>query len=378
VVEEVVTSDAPSGVVAVCGGLAGRPGRGGHAWVFLHWLLGLRRLGHDVLFIDSSRDGAVHDLHSVMAAFDLAHDYAVLGRDGASVSGLDRRTLLRRMGDDALLVNVMGFLRDPEILAAAARRAFLDIDPGQGQIWRDLGLADVLAGHDAFWTVGANIGSPDCAIPTCGIVWRAIPPPIVLDEWPVAPPGRAFTSVATWRGPYGTVCFDGRTYGSRVHEFRRFAELPRLVDADFELALDIHPHETADLRLLRDSGWRLVNPLRCAGDPQSYRCYVQASRAEICIAQNLYVDTRSGWLSDRSVCYLASGKPVLAQDTGFTRHYPTGEGLLSFTTLEEAAAGVEEIERDYERHSAAARALAEEHFDSDRVLGRISAPVSVR
>jgi hypothetical protein len=341
--------------------------------VFLQWLLGLRRLGHDVLFVDVTGDGAAGDLHAVMAAFGLAGDYALLDPGGTSVAGLDRRTLLRRMGDDALLVNVMGFLRDPELLGAAAHRVFLDIDPGQGQIWRELGLADVLAGHDAFWTVGANIGAPDCAIPTCGLDWRAIAPPVVLAEWPVAPSGRSFTSVATWRGPYGTLRFGGRDYGSRVHEFRRFAELPRLVDADFELALDIHPDETADVGLLRDNGWRLVEPVLVAGDPGSYRSYVQASRAEICVAQNLYVDTRSGWLSDRSVCYLASGKPVLDQDTGFARDYPTGEGLLTFTTLEEAAAGVEEIERDYERHSAAARALAEEHFDSDRVLGRVEA-----
>ena len=158
------------------------------------------------------------------------------------------------------------------------------------------------------------------------------------------------------------------TYGSRVHEFRKFFELPRLVDADFELALDIDPAEVDDLRALDANGWRLVDPTAVAGTPGAYRSYIQGSKAEFSVAQNMYVATRSGWLSDRSLCYLASGKPVLAQDTGFSDNYPVGEGLLAFSTLEEAAAGVEEIERNYDRHSRAARALAEEYFDSEKVL----------
>ncbi len=156
-----------------------------------------------------------------------------------------------------------------------------------------------------------------------------------------------------------------------MHEFRRFVELPRLVDADFELALDVDAAETRDLAALERNGWRIVDPRRVAGTPAAYRDYIRGSRAELCVAQEMYVATRSGWLSDRSVCYLASGRPVLAQDTGLKDHYPVGEGLLTFSTLEEAAAGVEAIERDYERHSAAARALAEEHFDARTVLGRL-------
>ena len=183
--------------------------------------------------------------------------------------------------------------------------------------------------------------------------------------------GRAFTTVATWRNPYGTVAFGDVTYGSRVHEFRKFIELPRLVPAEFELALDIDAAEIEDLRALERNGWRLVDPRRVAGTPNDYRRYIQQSRAELCVAQNMYVATRSGWLSDRSICYLASGKPVLAQDTGFSANYPVGEGLLAFSTLEQAAAGVEEIERNYARHSRAARELAEEYFDASRVLAHL-------
>jgi hypothetical protein len=211
-------------------------------------------------------------------------------------------------------------------------------------------------------------------IPDCGIEWITTPPPVVLDAWPVVPSaeaGQPWTTVATWRNSYGTLSFDGATYGSRVHEVRNYLELPKLVDVPFELALDIDDAETADLSALEANGWRLVDPRAVAGTPASYRCYLQRSRAELCIAQNMYVATRSGWLSDRSMCYLASGKPVLAQDTGFSNNYPVGEGLLAFSNLEEAAAGVEEIERNYERHSLAARALAEEFFDAEKVLQRL-------
>jgi hypothetical protein len=273
----------------------------------------------------------------------------------------------RGLDDPALVFNIMGYLPRDE-LSGPASWVFLDIDPGYPQIWRELGLADMLSGHDRFVTIGQNIGRGDCRIPGCGIEWLTTPPPVLLSAWPPTSQGRAFTTVATWRNPYGTVTFDGVTYGSRVHEFREFLALPRLVDAEFELALDIDAAEVDDLRRLEANGWRLVDPAAVAGNPVSYRSYIQQSRAEFCVAQNIYVATRSGWLSDRSLCYLASGKPVLAQDTGFSENYPVGDGLLAFTTVEEAAAGVEEIERNYEHHSLAARALAEEFFDAEKVL----------
>jgi hypothetical protein len=221
-------------------------------------------------------------------------------------------------------------------------------------------------------TVGENIGGPDCTIPTCGLEWITTPQPVVLELWPPrADGGERFTSVASWRGPFGPIDYGGRTYGLRVHEFRKFAKLPSLSRQSFEIALDIDPAEVDDLALLRDNGWSLVDPDAVAGDPWAYRRYVQGSMAELMIAKNMYVESRSGWFSDRSICYLASGKPVLAQETGFTRFHPAGEGLLAFETLEEALAGAEEISGDYERHARAARALAEERFDSRKVLRRL-------
>jgi hypothetical protein len=266
----------------------------------------------------------------------------------------------------------MGFLGDEEILASVPRRVFLDIDPGFGQMWSALGLHDPFAGHDAHVTLALNIGEPDCTIPTCGLNWITTVPPIVLDLWPrIVSRGEAFTTIASWRGAYGPLQYQGRTYGLRVHEFRRFAGLPRLTGQSFRAALAIHESETKDLALLAENGWSLINPREVAGDPRSYQAFIQGSEAEFLVAKGMYVQTQGGWVSDRSVCYLASGRPVLAQETGFSRHCPTGEGLLYYATLEEAVAGIEEIVRRPQRHASAARELAEAYFNSDKVLGRL-------
>src|SRR5439155_3505734 len=222
-------------------------------------------------------------------------------------------------------------------------------------------------------------GEPDCPIPTCGLKWITSPQPIVLEYWPVvmgSPNGR-FTSVSSWRGAYGPIDYRGKTYGLRVHEFRKFLALPRLTKRPFHLALDIHPSETKDLAALADNGWTLVDPTEAAGDPDKYQAFIRSSAAEFMVAKNMYVDTQSGWFSDRSICYLASGKPILAQDTGIKKLYPTGAGLVTFRTLEQAADGVHEITRNYDRHARAARDIAEEFFDSDKVLGRLLAKLGV-
>ncbi len=201
----------------------------------------------------------------------------------------------------------------------------------------------------------------------------------MLEYWPVSEEGdrNRFTTIASWRGPYGPVQFDGKTFGLKVHEFRKFIELPQRAPQSFEIALDIHPSDDKDLESLRRHGWRIVDPKIVAPDPLAFREYVRHSGAEFSVAQGIYVDTNSGWFSDRTVRYLASGKPALVQDTGFSRNYPVGEGLMPFRTLQEAIEGAERIARDYEAHCAAARALAEEYFDSDRVLGGLIDQVGI-
>jgi hypothetical protein len=364
------------GRIVVCGSLAQQPCRGGHAWVFLQYLLGFRRLGFDVLFLDRLTPemgvgGAGREyLTMVMDRFGLADHFCLLGTERETLAGISRAEALERARESLLLLNFNGFLDDEELFAAAPLRAYMDIDPGFGQMWRERGLHDPFVGHDAFVTIAGNIGRAGCDVPTCGLEWITTRPPVVLDLWPArngAP--RSFTSVGSWRGPFGPVEYRGKTYGLRVHEFRKFAELPRLTGQEFELALDIHEAELDDLELLRRTGWRLVAPQVVAGDPGEYSAFLSQSKAEFMVARNMYVETRGGWFSDRSACYLASGRPVVAQDTGLASLYPTGDGLLVFSTVDEAAAGVESVAEDYSRHSRAAREIAENEFDSDRVLG---------
>jgi len=376
--------------IVIAGSLAQKPGRGGHTWVFLQYLLGFRKLGWNVLFVDRLEPGMCVDeagnrstaaqswnvryLTDVMCRFGFDRDFAVLCDEDTGTIGLTRQALIERVHSSAAVIDVMGFLNDEEILGSARRRIFLDIDPGFGQMWHALGLRDMFGRHDAFVTIAENMGRLSCAIPTCGLDWITTRQPIVLDEWSAGghdPGDQPITSVVSWRGAYGPVTYAGRTYGLRAREFRKFAALPQHCGARFELALDIHPGDAADVDLLRSHGWSLVAPADAAGDPWRYRDYIGQSAAEIMIAKGMYVDTCSGWISDRSICYLASGRPVLAQDTGLANLLPTTEGLLTFTTCEEAIEVVDAVRREPGRHQRAARRLAETHFDSSRVLGTL-------
>jgi hypothetical protein len=372
--------------VIIAGSLAQKPGFGGHTWVFLQYVLGFKKLGWDVVFIDHlqpemcvDRQGQRCSLHQsvnldyfvrVMTEFGLVDSYALLYDKGQCVIGIPRAKLLEISAQAAVLINVMGFVRDDEILSRAQKLVFLDIDPGFGQMWQELGLCTMFNGHDCYVTIGENIGQHGCTIPTCGLNWITSRQPIQLDYW--APttqiPQRGFTTVASWRGPYGPIDFQGKTYGLRVHEFRKVAVLPKSTGERFEIALDIHTKDDTDKVLLQKNGWILSEPAAVSGDPWCYRRFIGDSAAEFMVAKNIYVETGSGWFSDRSTCYLASGKPVLAQDTGLKSLYPIGEGLLTFTSLDEAISGVEEICRNYPAHARAARTIAEEYFDSDKVL----------
>jgi hypothetical protein len=361
--------------VVVAGALANKPSNGGGAWTRLSWLLALRALGCEAWFFEQADRGDPEAL----AFFDLAtaqlglESHAILlERSGRRIAGstADPYTVAREAD---LLVNHSGHLRIASLRKAFARALYLDLDPGYTQAWHAQGLDVGLAGHDFYFTVGANLGRAECSIPTGGLDWHATRQPVPLDWWRVARGGahECFTTVASWRGPYGSVEVDGRTLGGKAHEFRRFVELPRRAEQRFELALDIDPSDAADAARLRDNGWRLVDPRAVAADPLLYRDYVARSGAEISISQSVYVATESGWFGDRSARYLAAGKPVLAQDTGLLRTLPTGQGLVTFTTLDEAVAGASAIASEYETHASAARTLAEEYFDGTVVVRRV-------
>jgi hypothetical protein len=374
-------------IIVVAGALANKPGNGGAAWTRLSWALGLKRLGCDVYFVEqidarACTDAALAWFKHVTGSFGLADTSALIAReDGHAVSigsgagsGVGLKELIEVAAGADLLVNISGHLTLDALKPRFRARAFVDLDPGYTQYWHAQGLAeDHLRDHHAYFTVGENVGTPDCDVPTNGIAWRPIRQPVLLDEWPVRDgvdhsDSRRFTTVASWRGPYGRVTHDGRTLGLKAHEFRKFVTLPTLTGHDFEIALDVDPADRQDVDTLRDHDWRVVDPRAVAGDPFAFRRYIQESAAECSVAQGIYVETRTGWFSDRTVRYLASGKPALVQDTGFSGTYPTGRGLVAFRTLDEAARGAEFIMRDYEAHARAARAIAEEWFDSDIVL----------
>lgn len=388
---------APLAVVA--GAIANKPFNGGEAWVRLSWARGLRRLGWRVAVLEEIEPATCVDstghvvapetsvnnrwFSDVMREFGLT-ELSTLWCQTGSITGLPGSELHDLLHEADLLVNISGNLTSPELRDACSRRVYVDIDPGYTQLWSAAGLATGIESHDVHVTIGSNIGTPASRIPTNGVTWHHVLPPVVLEDWPACPTvsggdlfgqpvldgrdGIRFTTVATWRGPYGPMHWDGRTLGSKVHQFRAFASLPSRTRATFEMALDIDPCEHADRELLAAQDWAVVDPLCAAGTPHAFRQYVQRSAAEYSVAQEMYVVTDSGWFSDRSTRYLSSGRPVLIQDTGFSRTLPVGEGLVPFTTMDDAVAGAESIVEDYSAHAGAARRLAEEYFDSDRVL----------
>lgn len=360
--------------ILLSGMVAGDPGQGGASWAVLQYLVGLRALGHEVVLVEPVPVEALEPESEVVRYFDAlplrGGGAALLGTDSEETVGLSFETLTAFAGEADLLLNVSGMLRHERLLEPIPARAFLDLDPGFNQVWATSGEEMGLDLHTHFATIGGRVGTDGCPIPTCGRRWIPTLPPVALDHWPLAeePPRHdAFTSVGHWRS-YGSIEHGGIHYGQRAHSLRGIVDLPRRARSGFQLALGIHPDEVSDLEALRDHGWQLLDPASVAATPAAYAEFVRGSKAELCVAKSGYVESGSGWFSDRSACYLASGRPVVAQETRFAERLPTGEGLLSFITAAEAAAAVAEVEANPARHRRAARELAEEHLDAGKVL----------
>ena len=375
--------DLPQLRILISGMVASVPHQGGATWAVMQYVLGFRRLGFDVYFVEpiaptalqpgatilaQSRNAAY--FRRVMREFGLEQRSALLLADTETTVGLSYSQLQTIASHTDVLVNISGMLSDRAITDRIPVRIYVDLDPVFNQLWHTVERIDMrFDGHTHFVTVGRAIGEPGCVVPSCGLSWIATCQPVVLAEWPLADRivYDGLTTVANWRG-YGSIEYEGVFYGQKAHAFREFIALPTLSRERFIVALSIHSDEVKDLAALRDNRWELLDPATVADTPPSYRAFIQGSRAEIGIAKAGYVTGRSGWFSDRSACYLASGRPVIAQDTGFSRYLPTGSGLMSFTRQDEAADHAEALRLDYGAHSRAARAIAEEYFDSDRVL----------
>ncbi len=345
--------------------LARVPYHGGASWAVLQYVLGLRRLGHDVLLVepvDALLPAPLAYYRAVVERFGLEECSALVvtkTRQGIGRSFDDVGAWAR---DADVLLNLSGVLREPELRDAPAIRVFVDLDPAFTQLWAAEGVDVGLEGHTHFVTVGS-------AVPDCGREWTSTFPPVVLDEWTTGNGVRhdGFTTVANWRS-YGSVEVGTVLYGQKAHSVRGLMETPRRLEEPVEVALAIHREERGDLEALETNGWRLLDPIAAAGTPDRFHDFVRGSRAELGLAKSGYVLSGCGWFSERSACYLACGRPVLAQETGFSGRIATGEGLLAFETVDELVAGAEEIRRNHEHHRRAARALAEDCFDSDKVL----------
>jgi hypothetical protein len=363
------------------------PQGGGHWTVYLQYLLGLRALGHEVTLLElvwstgEEREDQVRIARFIerLARYGLGDRAAVLlfpkGQEAQELDSAlshpgqraDIKSLLRHTD---VFWNCCCGIRQP-LLDLFPRRALLDLDPGHLQISALTEAMDVER-HHAFLTVGRRLGQPGCDVPTLGLSWKTFTPFVYLPMWQAQPdPGyRApFSSITHWE--WGELSWGGcRLSISKRDAYLRFLDLPTRAGRPFELAANIHPDDaTGDRELLERHGWRLSDPWEVADSPEAYQAYIGRSRAEFGCAKPIFCELRTGWFSDRSACYLASGRPVLAEDTGFSEHLPVGEGLLSFNNMDEALSGVREIDRNYARHSRAARAFAEAFLDSGRVLG---------
>jgi hypothetical protein len=362
--------------------IAGDPHQGGATWAVLQYLLGFERLGHEVLFVEQCDESALRPegvpaARSNSAAYfrDVTRTFGLEQSAGLLLAGTEQTIgvpypRLREFAEHAdLLVNISGILTDEGLIADIPVRVYLDLDPAFNQLWQATGIDMRFDAHTHFVTVGQAIGTPLCPVPTCGRSWIPTVPPVVMAHWPQATEitTDAFTTVGNWRG-YGSIEYEGVQYGQKAHSLRDFMSLPTRTSASFRLALAIHPDEKKDVVALADNGWGLLDPARVAGTPARYKEFIQGSRGEFGIAKSGYVLSSCGWFSDRSVCFLASGRPVIAQETGFSRFIPTGDGLFAFEAEDQVLAAIEELRRDYSRHALAARSLAEEYFDSDKVL----------
>lgn len=358
--------------IVIAGMVAGHPGQGGAAWAVLQYVLGLRALGHKVTLIEpvvDLADGSEACFEKLVNAFGLRGEAALVVKGSGRTLGLSRPALIDRVRAADVLLNISGMLRDLDLADPIPRRVFLDLDPAFNQIWHLQGADMGFDGHTHFVTVAMNMAAPGCTVPDCGRKWITTLQPVCLERWPVADGivHDGLTTVGHWRS-YGSVTHEGVFYGQKAHSWREVIDLPRRIAEPCLPAVAIHADEVTDLAALRDAGWQLLDPAALCGSPADYQAFVQGSKAELAIAKQGYVMSRSGWFSDRSVCYLASGRPVIAHDTGFAAHLPTGEGLFSFTTAVDVAAAVESLRADYPAQRRRAREIAETHFDARTVL----------
>lgn len=392
----------------VVGGYVGLLPAGGVTWDYVQYPAGLAALGHDVYYIEDTRlwpiyqpqgsdwgdaSASVAHLRRVMNAFDLSSRWAYRDEASGRTFGMSEEKVKEvcRTADVFINISCSTYMRDE--YRAIPARALIDTDPMFTQIQYlsqqmftpgEPAQRDLVDAHNFHFTFGENVGGDDCRMPDCRIDWRPTRQPVCLPHWrATAPPAvaddeksrPAYTTLMNWTAAR-PLQHDGEMWGQKDVEFRRFIELPGLVP---EVAVAVAVGQTGGAGepfpsdASRAAGWRVLDPQACAPDWRSYRSFIERSRGELSVAKETYVKARTGWFSCRSACYLAAGRAVVTQDTGWSKHLPEGEGLLAFDDIEGAAEALRRVESDPARHSRAARAVAEEHFDSARVLASLLA-----
>jgi hypothetical protein len=355
---------------------------GGHFWVYMQYVQGLRRLGCEVWWLERFRRGDVrtgpsrvdvllrrlerHGLGGkVILCTDAGGERARAGEyDYIGATRSEARAVFERAD---LLLN-FHYAIEPELLARFRRTALVDIDPGLLQTWMSTGQLTV-APHDVYFTIGETVATPAARFPDCGLDWVHIRPPVCLELWPYTydPRCEAFTTVTGWWSGKGLKQYDNT---KRV-AYLAFAELPRLTSQPLELAVHLAPEDAQERQLLEQHGWRIRHSVEASGTPETYRSYIQRSRGELSCVKPSCIKLQNRWISDRSLCYLASGKPVVMQDTGPSSYLPSGEGIFRFSTPAEATEALATVNADYERHCRSAREIAETYFDARKTSERI-------
>ena len=350
---------------------------------YLQYVVGLRDMGHDVLYLedtgtwyyDAASDGMVGEpqvfvtyLCQTMERFGLSDNWCFVSHEGQAF-GISEKKLSEFVRTADLFLNVTGAGMVRDKYMTIPRRAYIDTDPAFIQFRLAEGETDDLqhlSAHTNYFTFGHNIGRDDCLIPTAGFDWVPTRQPILSSFWSRSDRrdnGR-FTTIMKWKS-YDPVDFEGERFGLKDLELERFKDLPKRCDSCLELSVAGHP-PTVELEA---RGWRFKPAADISGDIDSYRSYIHASKGEWSVAKHAYVRTRSGWFSERSACYLASGRPVAVQETGFSDWMRTGLGVVPFSDVDEAAWAIQDISSRYDLHCAAAVEIAEEYFRSDKVLG---------
>jgi hypothetical protein len=379
------------------------PQGGGHLWVYLNWALGLRALGCEVIWLETlsneesvralnrrhrleldSRAECPSDLvHEVQAnvatlkrrlePYGLAERLALYARSDEDLSeGVTKGCLDLEAAAEADLLLNLRYNFPGEAVGRFRRSAMVDIDPGLLQLWMSQGLVSVPQ-HDLYFTIGETVGQPGARFADLGLKWHYTPPPVYLPAWPPvqADAMAPYTTVSHWWGEEWVKIRGEYHDNNKRPAFLAYADLPSRTSTQLELALGLAPSDEEEAQLLEQRGWKIRHAWTVSSEPEQYRAYIQQSRGEFSVVKPSCVWLSNAWISDRTLCYLASAKPAVVQHTGPSRFLPDSEGLFRFRNLEEATRALCAVESDYERHCRLARELAEEHFDAQKVVGRV-------